>query len=86
MSVKQPSNTWTSDLEDPTQKHEFSSRLKENRDLFKRLSAILEKRIGEVSRKRIATAAFEKPAWSEYQADTNGYERALTEVLSLIKF
>lgn len=86
MSVKQPRSTWTSDIEDTVGKDKFSSRLKENRDLFERLSVLLQKKNEENTRKRISTASFEKPAWSEYQADSNGYERALTEVLSLINF
>jgi hypothetical protein len=40
----------------------------------------------ENSKARTALSSYDKPAWSEFQADANGYERALTEILLLLKF
>ena len=47
---------------------------------FKRLTAILEAR-----KKEPAVKDYDKGAWPFYQTDTNGFNRALTEVLNLIK-
>ena len=47
---------------------------------FKRLSAILNKKL-----KDNAVKDYDKAAWPFYQADTLGWNRALTEVLKLIK-
>lgn len=67
-------------------KEEFLSRLRGNKDLFRRLKDLLDT-LNETNKKgRISLQAYDKPSWSEFQADSNGYERALTEVLSLLKF
>ena len=47
---------------------------------FKRLADILSNKTKET-----AVKDYDKAAWPFYQADTNGYNRALTEVLKLIK-
>jgi hypothetical protein len=47
---------------------------------FKRLSAILRGRLKDNS-----SQDYDKASWPFYQADNNGYNRALTEVLKLIK-
>ena len=47
---------------------------------FKRLSIILKSRLKDSS-----SQDYDKAAWPFYQADTNGHNRALTEVLKLIK-
>jgi len=47
---------------------------------FQRLTSILESR-----KKESAVKDYDKAAWPFLQADTNGYNRALTEVLKLIK-
>lgn len=47
---------------------------------FKRLSGILKSRLKDNS-----SQDYDKAAWPFYQADNNGYNRALTEVLTLIK-
>ncbi len=47
---------------------------------FKRLSGILRSKL-----KDNTAQDYDKAAWPFYQADTNGFNRALTEVLKLIK-
>ena len=47
---------------------------------FKRLSTILKSKL-----KNNSSQDYDKAAWPFYQADNNGYNRALTEVLKLIK-
>jgi len=50
------------------------------RNAFERLTGILSSRM-----KDSAVKDYNKAAWPFLQADTNGYNRALTEVLKLIK-
>lgn len=47
---------------------------------FKRLSDILTRKV-----KSNSSQDYDKASWPFYQADNNGYNRALTEVLTLIK-
>lgn len=47
---------------------------------FKRLSDILQRR-----HKDNSSTDYDKSSWPFLQADNNGYNRALTEVLNLIK-
>lgn len=75
---------WYNWLEDPEQAEELEKRFVENEDLFIILHKIIEQKIeanNKVRRKR----NYEIPAWSELQADCNGYERALHEILTYLK-
>ena len=47
---------------------------------FKRLSGILRSKL-----KENLVQDYDKASWPFYQADTNGYNRALTEVLKLME-
>lgn len=47
---------------------------------FARLTKILTKKL-----KKSAPIDYKNASWSYYQADSNGYNRALTEVMKLIK-
>lgn len=67
------------------QKDEFVKRLRNNRDLFERLSSLLEERKNQARKKQISNSSYEVPAWSERQADLNGYQRAMDEIQELIK-
>lgn len=83
---KQPSKSWISHLESKKEQEEFNNRLLEGKDLFQRLGQLVEILKEKNQSKRISSDSYNKPAWSEFQADANGYERALTEVISLLKF
>ena len=67
-------------------KEEFNKRLLISKDLFQRLKDLVEIMQKENSKARIAKTSYDKPAWSEYQADANGYERACSDVLEYLKF
>jgi hypothetical protein len=61
------------------------TRFRANKDLFDRVSALLEER-KEIARKtQISNSSYDSPAWSERQADLNGYQRAMEEIKQLIK-
>lgn len=81
-----PSKSWTTNLTDEEQKEEFQKRLLQNVDLFRRLAEIVNDKVRGNSRSRIEKKSYEVPAWSEYQADSNGFERGMTEILELLKF
>lgn len=49
-------------------------------DAFERLQKVLEKKL----RDRVPADDYETPSWAFKQADRNGYERAIKEVLDLI--
>ena len=52
--------------------------------LRKRLVEVLEDRIASSRASVIASSSYDSPAWPFVQADNNGYERALREVISLL--
>ena len=84
--LPQPSSKWLSHLTDEDERKEFNSRLLSSRDLFQRLTELVEIKKEENAKARTAVGSYDKPAWSGFQADHNGYERALTEVLDYLNF
>ena len=78
---------WTKDCR-PEEIEEVKNRLIANADLFLLLDKIVLQKLSSNSITRRSKSAYDKPAYSEFQADCNGYERALEEVriyLKLIK-
>ena len=65
-------------------KDEFVTRLKSNKDLFDRVIVLLEEKKNTARKKQISDSSYESPAWSERQADLNGYQRAIESIQSLI--
>ena len=82
----QPSNNWTSDIQDKRLKEEFVKRLLESKDLFQRLYELTEVMREDNHRSRVDKYSYEKPAWSEYQADCNGFERCIDQIQNYLKF
>jgi len=70
---------WTRGLKGPD-KTQRVAEVKTFRIAFSSLREILEKEF-----KTTKESDYECPSWSHKQADTNGYNRALTNVLHLIK-
>lgn len=64
---------------------EFEKRVLENEDLLNQLAKIIEQKVEANNKIRRDRGAYDKPAYSEFQADCNGYERALEEVLLYLK-
>ncbi len=83
---RNPSNKWISHLETEDEKEEFRKRLRISKDLFHRLKVLIEVMNKDNTKARVSLSSYDKPAWSEFQADSNGYERALTEVLNYLNF
>lgn len=53
--------------------------------LRKRLIQLLNERIDSSRTAAISSKSYESPSWAYMQADTNGYERALQEVISILE-
>ena len=71
--------TWFSNL--PKDKQEgFKKQINSSRDVLERLQQILEDKQTEV----VLSTDYDNPSWAYKQADRNGYDRALTEVINLI--
>lgn len=66
------------------QKEEFHNRLLANIDLFEQPLNILTKKIKDARTKQLSDTSYDTPAWSERQADLNGYQRALEEIKLLL--
>lgn len=80
-----PSSNWTSNLSEE-QREEFTKRLLISKDLFRRLNELIDVLQKDNNKSRIDKGSYEKPAWSEFQADANGYERALSNIQQLLQF
>lgn len=50
---------------------------------LKELKALLESRIENKIKESENSTNYETPSWSEYQADSIGYRRAIREILNL---
>lgn len=52
--------------------------------LRKRYGELIEKKIETNNAMRVSTNAYDSPSWAFQQADRNGYERAMKEIISLL--
>lgn len=55
-------------------------------EVLDRIKQVLQEKLDANTIKLLEPANYDKPAWSEYQADRIGYARALTEVIQLLTF
>lgn len=85
MDKTKVSLTWTKKLSDEKQKEEFVKKLYENEEILNALAVILDEKIEASRNNQLSTKSFSSPAWPYEQADSNGYQRALSEIKSLIK-
>ncbi len=71
--------TWIAHLP-KDQQEAFKKQINSSRDVLERLSQILKDKQTEV----VLSTDYDNPSWAYKQADRNGYDRALTEVINLI--
>jgi archaellum component FlaC len=62
------------------QQEGFKKQINSSRDVLERLQQILEDKRTEV----VLSTDYDNPSWAYKQADRNGYDRALTEVINLV--
>jgi len=64
------------------QQEGFKKQISSSKDVLEKLEKIIKDKIKEV----VLTEDYDNPSWAYKQADRNGYNRALTEVLNILKF
>lgn len=74
---------WTNGLTEQQEK-EVRSEYAHSPVLRERLSKILRDKVDVSDTAAQAKVNYEKPSWAYYQADANGYKRAINEIISLI--
>lgn len=62
------------------QQEGFKKQVLSSRDVLERLQKIMEDKKTEV----VLSTDYDNPSWAYKQADRNGYDRALTEVINLL--
>jgi hypothetical protein len=76
---------WTKGIKDEESKADIISAFKSSSVLRKRLAQILEEKVSSKQRECMNVSNYEKNSWAFQQADSQGYLRALAEILSLIE-
>jgi hypothetical protein len=72
---------WFMDLP-KDQQEGFKKQISSSKDVLEKLEKIIKEKIKEV----VLSEDYDSPSWAYKQADRNGYNRALTEVLNILKF
>lgn len=70
---------WTQHLKGEEEKEKFRDYILNSSSLWERLNVIITEKLPKP-----IEANYSKAAWAYYQADQNGYQRALTEILSIL--
>tara|TARA_R110000822_G_scaffold44184_2_gene118774 strand:+ start:203 stop:442 length:240 start_codon:yes stop_codon:yes gene_type:complete len=76
-------NSWCSGLE-PDAKKQMEDYFRSSPILRERLKHLIKNKLKNRNAKSIALEEFDNPSWAYKQADKNGYERALIEIIELI--
>ena len=76
---------WIAGLKDQDRKDEIRQSFNASIVMRKRLMELLEKKMKESWVSSLAEGSYERPNWALEQADARGYERAMREIMSLIK-
>lgn len=72
---------WFMDLP-KDQQEGFKKQVTSAKDVLEKLEEIIKTKMKEV----VLSEDYDSPSWAYKQADRNGYNRALTEVLNILKF
>lgn len=72
---------WFMDLP-KDQQEGFKRQISSAKDVLEKLELIVQGKMKEVT----LSEDYDNPSWAYKQADRNGYNRALTEVLNILKF
>lgn len=76
-------SAWTKNA--PKDTHdELEQLFKENKRIRKHIISILEDKIEVSESERIKKSKYELASWGLYQADSNGFRRALEEVIKIL--
>lgn len=72
---------WFMDLP-KDQQEGFKKQISSAKDVLVKLEEIVKGKMKDV----VLSEDYDNPSWAYKQADRNGYNRALTEVLNILKF
>ena len=72
---------WFMDLPKDEQE-DFKRQVKSSKDVLEKLEKIINDKTKEI----VLATDYDNPSWAYKQADRNGYNRALSEVLNILKF
>lgn len=75
---------WLKGITNPDQKREVRQEYIKSAPTRIRLKEMLEDKIASARNQSRKESSYESPNWALMQADTIGYERALSEVISII--
>jgi len=81
VELKRLSVQWTANIKDKKEKEEFVKYVHGSSGVLERLEDILD---SKVNASRPTLKDYELASWPYYEADRNGYNRALEEILELI--
>jgi len=76
--------TWTKGIKDAQGKDDLRSSFKSSALIRARLAEMLEGKISEKERQDMNAEGYECANWAYKMADSQGYKRALAEIISLI--
>ena len=68
------------------EREEFTKRCIANADLFKKFADVCSRKQQDSYTSSMKLDKFEKASWAYYQADQQGYQRAMVEVQALLDF
>jgi len=81
--MNNPAVVWTKHLRTEEARKNFENMLRGNVVVNERLIQILHEKRGSNQAK---LADYESPSWAYLQADKNGYDRAIKDILELFNF
>lgn len=76
---------WLNGIKDSDRKKEIRQSFESSVVMRKRMLEILERKMRESWVASIDEKGYDTPNWAYKQADARGYERAMREIMSLIK-
>jgi hypothetical protein len=74
---------WYSHIKDVEESKEFTQRITLAKPVLERLSKIIESRLSTANANH--TTQYDQAAWAYKQADLNGYNRAMQDVLKYLE-
>lgn len=75
---------WTSHLSED-EKEEFAAKVANAEDVLERAISLIERKISDNAASMRKDTNFASSAWTHQMADNLGYERALSELINLLK-
>jgi hypothetical protein len=75
---------WTAHLQTEEEKLRFKNQLHGSREVFERLTQLVEQKENELGAAERNQSAYENPSWAYLQAHRNGYASAMKVIKNLL--